>query len=76
MPEAATRERAHLGHQAEIEDAYLAVQRADEVAWVRVRVEVPRLQQLDQVGVQQRRAQLAHVRCTTFAQLLACARCP
>ena len=51
----------HLGHEAEVEDADLAVRRADEVARVRVRVQVTRLQQLDQVRVQQRRAQLAHV---------------
>ena len=66
--------RSHLGHEAEVADANLAIRRADEVARVRVRMEVARLQQLYQVRIKQRGAQLAHVRGAAFAQLLACAR--
>ena len=59
-------------HEAEVQDADLAVGRADEVARVRVRVQVPRLQQLDEVRVQQRGAQLPYVGGVALAQLLAC----
>lgn len=45
---------------------------ADEVAWVGVSVQQPRVQQLDKVSRQQRVAQLAHICCTALTQLLAC----
>ena len=43
----------------------------DEVAWVRVRVQEPRLQQLDQVRIEQRRAELPHIASVALTQLLA-----
>ena len=65
--------RADLRHEAKVQDADLAFRGADEVARVGVGMQEACLQQLDEVTVQQRRAQLPYVTCCALAQLLTCA---
>ena len=59
-----------LGDEAPVQDAHVAVEGDDEVAGVRVRVHEPRVQQLDEVAVEQRAADLPDVRPGTLAELL------
>ena len=67
---------ANLCHEAKIQDADLAFRGADEVAWVGIGMQEACLQQLDEVAVEQRGAQLPHIPCCALAQLLACTHNP
>lgn len=59
-----------LSHQAEVQDANLALRGPDEVARVGVSMQEARLQQLDEVAVEQGGAQLPHIPGRALAQLL------
>ena len=65
---------AHLCHEAEVQDADLALRRADEIARVGVSMQETCLQQLNEVAVQQGGAQLPDITGCTLTQLLPCTR--
>mmetsp|Transcript_41278 Transcript_41278/g.74208 ORF Transcript_41278/g.74208 Transcript_41278/m.74208 type:complete len:421 (-) Transcript_41278:1231-2493(-) len=60
----------HFAHQTVVQDGDAAVRRAQQVAWVGVGVQEARLQQLDEVGVEDGVAEREHVVRAALAQLL------
>ena len=60
---------ADLGHEAKVQYANLAFWGANEVARVGVSMQEACLQQLNEVAVEQRGAQLPHIACCALTQL-------